>query len=91
MSTPTEAKTCTKKDCTEPRAGEKPWCKKHLAEYQREYMQSKEGRLEAKGFVAGVSAMREYLISQFSRFPTGSFLGVDVMKLIRGAKGPAPD
>jgi len=92
MATPTKESTlCTKEGCEDPRAGEKPWCKKHLAEYQREYVKTKEGMAEGRGFAEGVRLMREQLSTFFEGQQSGCFSGYEVCDLIRDARPPARD
>lgn len=91
MGTAAETATCTKDDCKEPRSGEKPWCKKHLAEYQRTYNATKEGKAEAHGYAAGVTAFRLLLSSRFQRLGSGGFTGYEVAEIVRNAQAPRPD
>jgi hypothetical protein len=82
---------CTKKGCDEPRSSEKPWCKKHLAEYQREYQANRVDKSEAHGFASGVTAMRLALVEAFNKIGANSFTGYDAAKWVLGAPSPKPD
>ena len=86
MSTPKDPTLSTKADCEEPRAADKTWCKKHLAEYQRTYLDNKEGRAEARGFQRGVSAMRDFIVGELYKMGASA-----QAELVRGARGPRLD
>ncbi|MGC2153397.1 MAG: hypothetical protein WA618_15250 [Terriglobales bacterium] len=86
MATPKDPTLCTKDGCDLPRTSNKSWCKKHLAEYQKDYVDSKEGRAESKGFVRGANAMREYLVGQLYRMGNSS-----AAELVKGAPMPKLD
>ena len=83
-----ESTICTKEGCEEPRAGAKPWCKNHLAEYQREYVKTKEGMAEGKGFAQGVAAARAEWSEHFEHQRSGMFSGYEICDLIRQAPAP---
>ena len=89
MSTAKDSTLCTKDACEEPRARDKPWCKAHLAEYQRNYAKTKEGMAEGKGFAIGVRLMRQQLAEQFGFQKSGQFSGYEIHDLILEA--PSPD
>ena len=89
MATAKESTKCTKPECDDDRSGDKPWCKKHLAEYQRDYVKTKEGMAEGKGFAEGARLMREQLATQFESQRSGMFTGYEICDLIREALPPA--
>ena len=91
MSTAKESTLCTKDGCEEARARDKPWCKAHLAEYQRDYSKTKEGMAEGKGFALGVRAMREQIASAFGGQGSGMFSGYEIHDLIMQADSPTRD
>jgi len=89
MATAKESTKCTKPGCEEDRSGEKPWCKNHLAEYQRDYVKTKEGMAEGRGFAEGARLMKEQLATQFEAQRSGMFSGYEISDLIREALPPA--
>jgi hypothetical protein len=70
-------------------AGYPLWCKKCRAANKREYEATKKEMQESRGYAAGVSAMRDYLVKQFAGFGgSGDFSGNDVAKMIQTCRGP---
>ncbi len=70
--------------------GSPRWCKVCRAKYQREYKDIVKEMTESRGFAAGMTAMREYLVANFARYGTqGSFTGAEIAAVIQRAKGPA--
>lgn len=44
---------------------------------------------EGRGYCAGVSAMRDYLVQQFAKYGSqGMFTGMEIANIIFGCKGP---
>jgi hypothetical protein len=65
------------------------WCKGCNAAYQREYERTKKEMTESRGYAAGVSAMRDYLIKNFDKYGSaGMFSGYEIADIIRRVKGP---
>lgn len=65
------------------------WCKKCRATNKREYEATKKEMQESRGYSAGVSAMRDYLMKHFGTFgSSGDFSGNDVAKMIQNCRGP---
>lgn len=86
------ATTCTKEGCVKPRAGKKPWCKEHLAEYQREYNATKEGKAEAAGFALGAEAMRQEVVNSFAKVPAGGLMMAgEIAAYVAGLPTPKQD
>src|SRR5262245_13535107 len=66
------------------------WCKKCRAANKRQYEATRKEMTESRGFAAGVSAMRDYLMKNFGQYGTqGSFSGIEIAEIIRRCKGPA--
>jgi hypothetical protein len=65
------------------------WCKPCNAEYQRGYEKTKKEMTESRGYAAGVSAMRDYLIKNFAQYgSSGHFTGYEIADIIHRVKGP---
>ncbi len=80
---------CTKPNCQEERARDKPWCLKHLAEYQRAYVTMGLDRENERGFVEGAQAMKAALLESLAPInPGGMWVVHEVKDWI--AKQPAP-
>lgn len=83
--------SCSRDRCQNPRATNKPWCKEHLAEYARNYRGTVLDQAERRGFHKGVAAMREYVVSEFERFPNAVFTGAEMGLKVRAAPSPMAD
>lgn len=79
---------CTRIDCGKPRSGMKPWCKVHLAEYQRDYEAGKEKRAALKGFNQGVDITRRSLSWEFAQHGRRAFTGTEIAFAIEHAPRP---
>lgn len=94
----TEVLTCTHEGpqgqrCENPRADQRlaatnRHCKAHKAEAQKKYMDTKDEKDQAKGFVLGVEALRAVLVTEFDRLGAGNFSGDEVAHLIAGTPRP---
>lgn len=82
---------CSKTGCGQPRATGKPWCKIHLAQYQRRYQVAKLNRAASKGFVRGREAMRQMVVEEFDRLGSGMFTSSEVAGYVLRMPGPQPD
>ena len=85
-----EKELCSK--CHEaPRAAEdstNPWCHSCRAKYAREYRKTTEGRLESRGFLAGVAAARDLFARKFAALGNASFSGVQAAQWVKTEPGP---
>lgn len=91
----TETLRCTVKDCHHPRADQDPsatnrHCYEHRRESQRKYVEATMEKQEGKGFVKGVSSMRDVLADEFEMQGSAGFSGYEIAALIRRAPGPLP-
>lgn len=85
--TPTEP--CSKCNSPLDTTGYPKWCKSCRAAHKREYEATKKEMQESRGFAAGQSAMRSYLVQQFARYGTqGAFTGYEIARMIQNCKGP---
>ena len=64
------------------------WCKACRAAYKREERVLQEHRYKARGYAAGVKAMREYLVEQFTAARTIMWTGEQLASIVRGCPGP---
>lgn len=67
------------------------WCSQCRADYNREYRGLRDQMQNGKGFAAGVTAMREVLVSEFMAQGSVGFSGYEVAILINQAPGPVRD
>lgn len=85
-----EPTVCSKCDGALDTEGYPRWCKKCRAAHRREYEATKKEMSESRGFAAGMSAMREYLATNFRQYGSaGSFTGYEIADTIMRAKGPS--
>ena len=90
----TEVKTklCTK--CgVNPKAGgdsdANPWCKECRSQYKREYDAGNDWRMERRGILRGINAMRQHAASYFAQWGGRPFMGAEVAACIESLPGPA--
>jgi hypothetical protein len=82
--------TCSK--CEKPldTTGFPKWCKACQNAYRREYRRTKEDMSESRGFVAGVTATKTLLASEFEQKIRGAQInGFEAARLVRICQGPA--
>ena len=87
-----QSEKCSRDGCKEPRTSNKPWCLKHLADYQKNYRGTVMDMAERRGFHAGVKAMRDSVSGEFGKHPGAFFSGAEVARIVRDvAPSPAFD
>ena len=65
------------------------WCKACRKLHKAEWERTRKEMTESRGFAAGVSAMRSYLVKRFANYGTqGNFSGLEVAQIIRQCTGP---
>lgn len=83
MGSHVETKECSKEGCESPRSGKKPWCKEHLAEYQRNYQGTIVDMSERRGFARGVIAMRDAVIARFEGLKAARLDGPTAAEIVK--------
>jgi predicted amidophosphoribosyltransferase len=84
-----DTKPCSKCQKTLDTAGYPRWCKACRASYKSEYQDLREQMTETRGYSAGVSAMRDYLVAQFEKYgPLQTWNGQSIARIIRECTGP---
>ena len=91
-----ETLICTMKDCTEPRADQAPdatnrHCRTHRNEAQKKYVMAKTEQEYARAFLAGVTATKDLLATEFHHAIRGAMIsGTEAARLVRACRGPFP-
>jgi hypothetical protein len=76
---------CSKCEADLDTDGTPRWCKSCRAKYQREYQATKKEMGESRGFAAGCSAMREFMVGYFRQFGNVRLSGFEVSEMARKA------
>lgn len=82
----TDPNQCTKPGCPNPKSNSEstnPWCADCWRAYLSGYRASSKAREMAKGFAAGVRAMKETLAQQMAIFGAAVFTGSEIAAMIR--------
>jgi hypothetical protein len=84
-------KLCTK--CKKnPKAGgendSNPWCLECRAAYQRDRRETLDWRIERRGLVRGILAMREHVSNYFAGWSGRPFMGNEVSSIVDSLPGP---
>jgi hypothetical protein len=65
------------------------WCKSCRARYKREYEALRKDMAETRGYAAGVSAMREFVASNFAAYALPRmFSGAEIAHIVRTCSEP---
>ncbi len=92
MASPTIAEEidlkCSKCDKDLDTEGTPRWCKSCRAKYQREYQGLKKEMSETRGYAAGCSAMREFMVQYFQQFGNVKLSGIEASIMARKAGLP---
>jgi hypothetical protein len=68
--------------------GSPRWCKKCRAKYQREYQSLRKEMNESRGYAAGCSAMRDFMVGYFAQFGNVRLSGFEASAMARKAGIP---
>jgi hypothetical protein len=83
------AVTCSKCDGALDTTGYPHWCKRCQNAYRKEYGATKNEMQETRGYAAGVSAMREFLATNFEAYlPPRIFTGAEIAHIVRTCGEP---
>ncbi len=79
---------CSKCEKALDTEGYPKWCKVCRAKHRREYESTKKEMSETRGYAAGCSAMRDFMVRYFAQFGNVKLSGVEVSVMARKAGLP---
>lgn len=83
------AAACSKCDKALDSSGFPHWCKKCRATYRREYDALRKEMSETRGYAAGLSAMREFIATNFAAYAFPRvFTGAEIAHIVRTCADP---
>lgn len=85
---PTNEKTCTKCSAA-PALKDDSYCKDCRNEYQKQRRENEEWRIERRGLIRGVRAMRAHVAEYFKQWSGRPFMGAEVAAVVELLPGPA--
>lgn len=83
-----ESASCSKCEKALDTDGYPKWCKACRARYRREYESTKEEMTETRGYAAGCSAMRDFMVGYFAAFGRHQISGFEASAMARKAGAP---
>jgi hypothetical protein len=74
---------------TKPAGAKDAYCTECRSEYNRERRENQDWRMERRGLLRGIEAMRQHIASHFRLWNNRPFMGAEAAALVESLPGPA--